>query len=128
MAELELKVEYAGGEKGVHARRSQPAEDVRHHLGNISRRSSRANEHVPVEHSSVSRTEETGFEDEAIHHHAMRLQQIIDGIRVQIGDEVVGAFGILNLEDVVAVTQNLLSVEDCGPRLLVELVALYQEG
>lgn len=58
----------------------------------------------------------------------MRLQQIIDGIRVQIGDEVVGAFGILNLEDVVAVTQNLLSVEDCGPRLLVELVALYQEG
>ena len=97
MAEFELEMEDAGCDQGMHARLFQPAEDIGHHFGNVGRRSACVDKSIAVEHADIAAAETARFGNQAVHHGAVRFQQIIDGVWIQFGDEVVGAFGVLDL-------------------------------
>ena len=127
MAELELEMEDAGGEEGVHRGGREPLEDVGHDFGNVCSRGPCVDQGVSVEHANVARPEAARLGDEALHHDAVRAQEIFKGARVEFGDEVVGALRVFDLQDVIGIAEDPLAVEDRGDGLLVELVALDEQ-
>ena len=48
-------------------------------------------------------------------------------MRIQIGNQVIGALGILHFQYVAAVTQNALSVQDGGDSFVFQPIAFYEE-
>ena len=81
----------------MHARLFQPTEDIGHHFGDVGRRSACVDKSVAVEHADIASAETARLGNQAVHHGAVRSQQVVDGVRIQFGDEVVGAFGVLDL-------------------------------
>ena len=111
----------------MHAGGAQPVEEVPHHLGDVGGRGTGVDQDSPIEHADVAGAEAPGIGDEAVHHHAVNTKKIVDGVGVQVGNEVVGRSRVLHLQDVARIPKHPLSVKDSAHRPLIQTVPFNHE-
>ena len=63
---------------------------------------------IPVEHADIARPKAPSIGDEATHHHAVNAQQILQRMRIEFRNKVVGGACIFDFEDVAPVSENPL--------------------
>ena len=68
-------------------------------------------EFIAGEHAHAGGTETSGLPDEAIHHKAMRLQQIVHAVRIELTQMLVSFVGVLHLAYVLGRREDTLAVD-----------------
>ena len=89
----------------------QPFKELLHGLRDILGGRTGMNELIPCINADTRIAERTCAHDEPIHHHAMNLEQIVDGVRIERRKQIIGSKSILYFPHFLLRGENALTVQ-----------------
>ena len=77
-----------------------------------------------IDYADRARAEHAGLLDESARHNTMCSQQIIHRIGIKLVQSLIDLVGVLNFDNILGWSQNLLAVQDCGDLFQTQSVLL----
>ena len=111
MDELKLIMKDAGSDERMRSRVSQPFKELLHGFRDILGGRAGMNELIPCINADTCIAERTRAHDEPIHHNAMNLEQIVDGVRIERRKQIIRPKSILHFPHFLLRGENALTVQ-----------------